>query len=242
MKLDVILTPGETTPAALSGRTVVVLDILRATTTIVQALSAGAKSVFPVGSIEEALRLANTFGRDAVLLAGERNCLPIEGFDLGNSPLEFTKNRVRGKILVMTTTNGTAAMALTTNAERVLIGSLLNFTAVIEELVRTEAEPVILCSGRERALALEDAVVAGEFARALMEARPGDWTLNDGAHAAMVLARAFGTGEEVFRLSAGGQGILAARMDPDLEYCARRDTHAIVPILQERSITVMAKG
>jgi 2-phosphosulfolactate phosphatase len=238
MKLDVILTPGETTPAALAGRTVVVLDILRATTTIVQALSAGAKSVFPVGSIDEAVRLANTFGRNEVLLAGERRCLPIEGFDLGNSPLEFTKSRVRGKILVMTTTNGTAAMALTVNAARVLIGALLNFNALIQELVRTDAEPVILCSGRERALALEDAVVAGDLARAFMEARPGDWSLNDGAHAAMALAREFGTDERAFRLSAGGQGILAAGMDADIAYCARRDTHDVVPILQERSITL----
>jgi 2-phosphosulfolactate phosphatase len=238
MKLDVILTPGETTPAALAGRTVVVLDILRATTTIVQALSAGAKSVFPVGSIDEAVRLANTFGRNEVLLAGERRCLPIEGFDLGNSPLEFTKSRVRGKILVMTTTNGTAALALTVNAARVLIGALLNFNALIQELVRTDAEPVILCSGRERALALEDAVVAGDLARAFMEARPGDWSLNDGAHAAMALAREFGTDERAFRLSAGGQGILAVGMDADIAYCARRDTHDVVPILQERSITL----
>ena len=238
MKLDVVLTPGETTPAALAGRTVVVLDILRATTTIVQALSAGAKAVFPVGSIEEALRLANTFGRDEVLLTGERRCLPIEGFDLGNSPREYTPTKVGGKTLVMTTTNGTAAMALTVNSSRVYIGSLLNIGAVVDELVRLGADPVFLCAARERAFALEDAVCAGEYARRLMEARPGDWTLNDGAHAAIALAAHFGTGEPVFGLAAGGRGIIEAGLTEDLEFCARVDTHDLLPVLHERSITL----
>jgi 2-phosphosulfolactate phosphatase len=239
MKLDVIMTPGETTPAALAGRTVVVLDILRASTTIVHALSAGAKSVFPVASIEEALRLANTFGRDEVLLAGERRCLPIEGFDLGNSPLEFTRDRIGGKILVMTTTNGTAAMALTGNAERVYIGSLLNIAAVVDELVRNEAEPVILCSGRERQFALEDATCAGEFASRLMATRPGEWELNDGARAAISLSGEFGIGVPMFEIAAGGRGILEAGLRGDLPFCAQVDTHDVVPVLQERSITLL---
>jgi 2-phosphosulfolactate phosphatase len=238
MKLDVILTPGETTPAALAGRTVVVLDILRASTSIVQALSAGAKSVLPVGSIEEALRLANTFGRDEVLLAGERRCLPIEGFDLGNSPLEFTPERVAGKILVMTTTNGTAAMALTASAARVYIGALSNLSAVVDELVRAEVDPVLLCAGRERHFAIEDAACAGELAARVMEARPGEWELNDGAHAALMMAREFGIGVPLFRIAAGGRSIVEAGLDADLEFCARIDSHDVVPVLQERNITL----
>ncbi|HEX8831130.1 MAG TPA: 2-phosphosulfolactate phosphatase, partial [Longimicrobium sp.] len=86
MKLDVLLTPGELLPGDIAERTVVVIDALRASSTIVEALAAGAKALFPVASIEEALRLANTLGRDEVLLCGERKSLPIEGFDLGNSP------------------------------------------------------------------------------------------------------------------------------------------------------------
>jgi 2-phosphosulfolactate phosphatase len=97
MRLDVFLTPAEVNPADLTDRPVVVLDILRATTSIVQALSAGARAIYPVASIEDALRLANTFGRDEVLLCGERKCVRIEGFDLGNSPTEFTRERVAGR-------------------------------------------------------------------------------------------------------------------------------------------------
>ncbi|MEX0912324.1 MAG: 2-phosphosulfolactate phosphatase [Gemmatimonadota bacterium] len=241
MRLDVFLTPGEITPAALADRTVVVLDILRASSSIVQALSAGAKSIFPVASIEEALRLANTFGRDEVLLAGERRCLPIEGFDLGNSPLEFTEARVAGKVLVMTTTNGTAAMSLTLSAETVLIGSMLNLRAVVDELVRLEAEPALLCAGREKHFSLEDAACAGEFAARLMDERPGDWVLNDGARAAVALAREFGTGSDLFELTAGGRSILDAGLQDDLDFCAQTDVRDIVPVFQERNITVLQR-
>lgn len=239
MKLEVFLTPGEVTPAALADRTVVVLDILRASSTIVEALNAGAKSVFPVASIEEALRLANTFGRDEVLLAGERRCVPIEGFDLGNSPREMTPERVEGKILVMTTTNGTAAMALTVNADKVLIGSMLNLEAVLAELRRTEAEPVFLCAGRERHFALEDAACAGAFAARLMEDDPDAWELNDGARAALTLAREFGTGEKLFELATGGRSIVEAGLAEDLAFCAQVDVRNVVPVLHERSITLL---
>lgn len=239
MKLDVFLTPGEVTPPALAGRPVVVIDVLRASTTIVQALSAGARSVFPVGSIEEALRLANTFGRDEVLLAGERRCLPIDGFDLGNSPREFTPERVRGKTVVMTTTNGTAAMQLTVNAAPVFIGALINLGAVIEQLVEIETDPIILCAGRERHFALEDAACAGAFATRLMETRSGEWELNDGARAAIALSEEFGTGLPMFEMSAGGQGILEAGLAEDLPFCSQIDLHDVVPVLQDRSITLL---
>src|SRR5680860_838136 len=105
MRLDVFLTPGELTLADIADRVVVVIDVLRATSTIVEALGAGAKAIYPVASIEEALRLANTFGRDEVLLCGERKCLPIEGFDLGNSPREFTAAKVKGKTCLLYTSD-----------------------------------------------------------------------------------------------------------------------------------------
>lgn len=240
MRLDVFLTPGEVIPAEIADRTVVVVDILRATTTIVQALSSGAKSIYPVASIEEALRLANTFGRDEVLLCGERKCVRIDGFDLGNSPREFTPDKVAGKVLVMSTTNGTLAMSMTTGAGRVFIGSLLNLAAVVEELSRAAIDPVIICAGRERHFALEDATCAGMLTLRLMEARSGEWRMNDGARAAVALAREFGVGESVFRLSAGGRAIIEAGLAEDLTFCAQLDTLDILPVLHERTITLSA--
>jgi 2-phosphosulfolactate phosphatase len=238
MRLDVYLTPGEVTPGEIAGRTVVVLDVLRATTSIIEALSAGAKSIYPVASIEDALRLANTFGRDEVLLCGERKCLPIEGFDLGNSPREFTADRVAGKTLVMTTTNGTYAMMLTVGAERVLIGSLSNLDAVVDELTDDGANPAIICAGRERGFAMEDAVCAGAMAARLLEVQPGDWQINDGAMAAMALAERFGTGEDLFATIAAGRLLLNANLEKDLAVCAERNRRSIVPVLHERQIVL----
>jgi 2-phosphosulfolactate phosphatase len=237
MRADVILTPGEVTSAELADRVVVVIDTLRATSSIVEALSAGAKLIYPVSSVDEALRLANTFGRGEVLLCGERKCLPIEGFDLGNSPREFTRERVEGKTLVMSTTNGTAAMALTTAASRVYIGAMLNLGAIVTELGRLEAEPVFLCSGRERNFALEDAVCAGLMVERLVGAGKHDWQLNDGARGAVALAKSFGSGPELFEMTAAGQAIKEAGFAEDLEFCAQLDVHDVLPVLQDRMIT-----
>lgn len=242
MKLDVYLTPGEVNSTDTAERTVVIIDVLRATSSIVEAMGSGAKNIYPVSSIEEALRLANTLGRDELLLCGERKCLPIEGFDLGNSPREFTPDRVGGKTLVMSTTNGTLAIVAAAGAARVLVASLLNLSAVVEELVRSEVEPVLLCSGRERHFGLEDAVCAGEVAARLMAARPGDWQPNDGAVAALALAREFRMGEKLFAGTAAGKGITAAGLEEDLAFCAQVDRHAIVPVLHDRQIVVSSSA
>ncbi len=243
MRLDVHLTPSEVVPGDLAGRTVVVLDVLRASTTIVEALAAGAKTLYPVASVEEALRLANTIGRDEVLLCGERRCLPIEGFDLGNSPGDFTPERVGGKTLVMSTTNGTAVMALAAQAGRVVIGSWLNLRATVEELTRSGGDAVLICSGREKGFGLEDAVLAGRIAELVMEASPdGGWQLNDGAHAALALSRAWPDPGALFPLTAAGQAIVAAGLAEDLPACAQVDRHDVVPVLHDRQVTLSAPG
>jgi 2-phosphosulfolactate phosphatase len=239
MRLDVFLTPNELIPGEIAGRTVVVLDVLRATSTIVEALAAGARTLYPVGSIEDALRLANTIGRAEVLLCGERKCLPIEGFDLGNSPREFTPETVAGKTLVMSTTNGTIAISAAVAGERVLIGSWLNFTAVVDDLVRTGTEPVFLCAGRERQFGLEDAVCAGALAAALTKARPEvEWVLNDAAVAAISLAKAHPDQLVLFPQTAAGRGIVEAGLEPDLAFCAQLDVHDAVPVLNDRQLTL----
>lgn len=238
MKLDVIFTPAELAPGELADRTVVVIDVLRATTTIVTAFAAGAKAIFPVASVEEALRLANSLGREDVLLCGERRCLPVEGFDMGNSPGEFTPGRVAGKTLVMSTTNGTYALSAVSGAKRVLIAAELNLEAVVRELLNSDAEPVLVCSGRERRFALEDAVCAGEITRRLVEARVGDWELNDAARAALALAARFPLDVQMLEATAAGRGILDAGITGDLELCARRNLHPIVPVLEDRHLAL----
>jgi 2-phosphosulfolactate phosphatase len=240
MRADVFLTPGEVVPGEVADRTVVVIDVLRATSTIVEALSAGAKSIFPAASIDDALRLANNIGRADVLLCGERRCLPIDGFDLGNSPREFTADRVAGKTLVMTTTNGTHAMALAAGASRILIGSMMNLDAVVDELAASDADPVFICAGRERFFAMEDAVCAGAMVQRLSEVRPGDWALNDGAVAAVALMERFGTGTDLLESVGAGKLLLSVGLEEDLALCAETNRHALVPVLHDRHITLAA--
>jgi 2-phosphosulfolactate phosphatase len=243
MKLDVLLTPGELLPADVAERTAVVIDVLRASSTIAEALGAGARTIYPVASVEDALRLANTLGREEVLLCGERKALPIEGFDLGNSPSEFTPERVAGKTLVMSTTNGTTVMTAAQAASRVVIGSFLNLSAVVDDLVRSQAEPVFLCSGREGKFGLEDAACAGRMAAALMEALPEvEWELNDGALAAVSLAERHGEAEALFRQVAAGKQLIDAGLEGDLAVCASVDRHDILPVLHERQVTVASPG
>lgn len=241
MRLDVLLTPGELVPGEIAERTVVVLDVLRASSSIVEALAAGARALYPAGTIEEAIRLANTLGRDEVLLAGERKCLPIEGFDLGNSPGEFTAERIGGKMVVMSTTNGTIALSAASAGSRVVVGSWLNFQAVVDDLARAKAEPVLLCAGRDRAFGLEDAVCAGQLAAALMKALPDEeWELNDGALAALALAEEYPDPAKLFPLTAAGRAIVEAGLGDDLPYCAQRDLRDAVPVLHDRQITLAA--
>jgi 2-phosphosulfolactate phosphatase len=237
MRLDVTFSPGEIVPGDLAGRTAVVIDVLRASTSIVEALAAGAKAIYPVPSVEDALRLAHSLGRQSVLLAGERRRLPIEGFDLGNSPAEFSGERVAGKTLIMSTTNGTVVFGQTATADRVIVASLGNLSAVVDDLVRSQAEPVLLCSGRERQFALEDAVCAGLLAARLGEATPGPWELNDAAIAAVALAGRFGSPQELFPMTEAGRAIAEVGLGDDLSFCAQLDRHHVVPVFQDRHIT-----
>ena len=129
MKIDVHFEPAAPLPD-LTGSTVVVIDVLRATSSVVEALVNGARGVYPAPSTEEAIKLASSLGREDTILCGEARGLKVEGFDLGNSPQEFSAETVAGKRLVMSTTNGTRALFLVEDAVRVLICSFTNLSAV----------------------------------------------------------------------------------------------------------------
>src|SRR5207244_4002267 len=143
------LVPSLLDPKQLSGSVAVVIDVLRATTSIVYGLAAGCTEVRPCAEIDEAKALAATFPKRRALLAGERQGKQIPGFDLGNSPREFTAKKCKDKTLILTTTNGTRAIARALAAERLLIAGFVNFSAVCEQLGH-DARPVhIVCAGYE---------------------------------------------------------------------------------------------
>jgi 2-phosphosulfolactate phosphatase len=243
MKLTINFTPLGLKPQDITGKPVLVIDVLRCTTTIVEALANGARAVLPTATAEDALRLAQNLEKDAVLLCGERKLETIPGFALGNSPLEMTREVVEGKTLVMATTNGTGAIVATEPAGPVLIGAVTNFTAAAEAArVEMEAhgEITILCSGREKSFALEDAYVAGRFAQALL---PGharrSAELNDAAIAALELVRRYGDKwKGAIAASAAARALKEAGHKADIAAATELDQHDFVPQYHDRMVKI----
>src|SRR2546429_1127966 len=200
MKIDVYYTPLGLNSGDLTGRAVVVIDVLRASSTIVTALAAGAKAIVPAASSEEAVRLTSNLEKNGIVLAGERRSLKIEGFGLGNSPREMTPENVGGKTLFLATTNGTPALLSAQGGDPVMVAAALNFSAVAERargLFAQRGELVIVCAGREKQFALEDAYTAGTPVKGGKNRIPPEKAPpNDAAHVSPRLPAPPGRGPE----------------------------------------------
>jgi 2-phosphosulfolactate phosphatase len=168
--LNVYALPTLVTSADLAGGAAVVIDVLRATTSMVYLLEAGAKGIIPCQEIDEARQQAAQLPAGEVLLAGERHALPIDGFDLVNSPSQCTPQRVAGKTIVLTTTNGTRAVLAARHARRVLIGAFVNVTAVYEQLLM-EDQVHLICSGTDGHYSQDDVLLAGLLVERLVRSR-----------------------------------------------------------------------
>jgi 2-phosphosulfolactate phosphatase len=237
MKIDTYFTLEEVDPASLASSVVVVIDAVRATTTMTEALARGARGIYPTVSTEEAVKLATSLGREDTLLCGERKGAKVEGFDLGNSPREFTAATVSGKRLVMSTTNGTRAFAAGAEGERILGCAFTNLGAVARTLADAESVAV-LCAGREDQFSLEDALCAGHLIVRLSagsEVSPG---LNDASRAALALAESLQPSRTFLSETAGGRALIEIGLGDDLEICAHIDRHAIVPEMRDQAITL----
>ncbi len=239
MRLDVFLAPSELTPTALDGRVVAVIDVLRATTTIAAALYAGARTVIPFVETEDAVRTARQYERGEVTLAGERHMVAIPGFDLGNSPLEFTTARVGKRTVMLTTTNGTKALLASEDAKTVLVASYVNFGVTLARLqVALDAghDIAIVCASREGMPSLEDSACAGRYAHALRLAYPA-LDVNDAAQMCVLLAAQYG--EDLVRLfgaSEHGRALHDAGFDDDLHACAAVDLYPVLAEYRDRAI------
>jgi len=166
-QLDIITTHDQAQAVSLAGQTVVVIDILRATSVMVAALNNGAAGIIPVADITSARLLKN----DSRLICGERNATRIEGFDHGNSPLEFTREHIAGKEIVMTTTNGTHAVMAASKAHEVLIGAFANLKSLAGYLLQKGGQISLLCSGTQGAFSLDDFLFAGALSHILIGSR-----------------------------------------------------------------------
>lgn len=237
MEVRVFFTPSELMEEAVRGRTVVVLDVLRASTTIVAALHNGARGVIPSGSLESATELVVKLGVDDVLLCAERDVRQVEGCDLGNSPAEYVSETVKGRLLVLATTNGSGAILAARGASRVLIGGYVNVGRVIDALAR-EKELVLLCAGNNGGFALEDAACAGFLLRRYVEDTGHEvLPLNDGAWVALELGkRATRSPLRLLRRSAHGRYLDGEGFGDDLALCAAVDSWPVLPVLRDHII------
>jgi 2-phosphosulfolactate phosphatase len=228
MKIDVAFTPGEPPAAAVA----IVIDVLRATTTIAHALSQGYERVLACAGVDRARELRSRLG-DGTLLAGERGCVRPEGFDFGNSPREFADGGPRGSTLVLTTTNGTrAVVAAAGRAETVLVGSLANLTACAAAAARTarkaKGDVFIQCAGVAGEFAIDDAYTAGRFV-AELRVWLAEWEASDAAQAAEAIASAFPSAMEGLGASTSARNLRAADLADDVRYCAREGVLDVVP-------------
>jgi 2-phosphosulfolactate phosphatase len=224
--IRVSLTPDYLPPEELPGGIAVAIDVLRATSTMLTALAAGARMVIPCGTIDEARTVAGDSRWAPTMLAGERAGRKIDGFDLGNSPAEFSPAAVKGKTIVCTTTNGTRAILACRKADRVMIGAFVNFSSVCEQLAASEGMIHLVCAGTDGQPTLEDTLFAGAVIDYL--SATGDINPNDAGRMAWdsfenhgrILAAAF-------EVSAGGDNLIRAGLAGDLKLCAAVDKLAI---------------
>jgi len=242
MKLDVVFTPAGLTPTEVQGRTVFVVDVLRATTAICAALHHGARAMIPVASTEEALRLAQTIGSTDVLLAGEKNCVRIPGFHLGNSPLEMTEAVVRGKTIVVTTSNGTRALLASQGAAAAYPACAGNLSLAGErarEAIERDHDLLIICAGRDGAFSLDDAYCAGRLAAAALGAPRPRRGLNDAAIASLDLVRRYGDNwDRPLLYSRAGRELIRLGFREDVTAAARLDAYPVLPHFHERRVTL----
>jgi 2-phosphosulfolactate phosphatase len=234
MKLDLLFLPSEIRNSDLQEKLVIVIDVLRASSTIVTALSNGAKDIIPVESQEDATRLMQEIGRKYVLLCGERGGQKIEGFDLGNSPFEYTNEVIQEKTLIFCSTNGSRAIVKASAAAKVMVGCFINLGTVLENVLESKPkEVVLLCSGKEDRFSLEDTVCAGMMVSRLKERLTESLELSDSAQAGL---QVYGQHQKsllkMLNSSLHGKYLLSLGFQEDLVYCSQVDSIPVVPVLE----------
>ncbi|MFC4777451.1 2-phosphosulfolactate phosphatase [Paenibacillus sp. GCM10023252] len=228
MHVHVVSSVNEASSEQLQHRTTIVIDVLRATSTIIAALAAGAAGVVPVETVMEARALQ----REGDLLGGERFCRRIPGFELGNSPSEYTKELVLGRRILLTTTNGTRAIHKSLRSDHVLAGSLLNAEACAKSALELRRDIVLLCSGSHDEFAIEDGLCAGLLLNHLTRLSSSSIDTDDFGTAMLSLYRHQAASLlSTLLQGATGKRLVKLGLRRDVEVCAAADTCSVVPRL-----------
>ncbi len=240
MKIDLSFNAGQFDDLQLRDKNVVVLDVLRASSTITVALNNGAREIIPVASIESAVKISGSLFGEVTLRGGERNGKTIEGFNLGNSPLEYNEAAVKGKSIIYCTTNGSVAMAKSRYARALVIGSFLNLTTVVDFIREENKDFLFICAGRLNTIgnfSVEDAVCAGLMIQKLLKFESLELNLSDSAKAACALYKSFGRSIlKMLKTSEHGKYLIEIGFADDLKICADVDSVPVLPVQIENKI------
>lgn len=240
MKIDCRFTPGSNLSEATEACVFVVVDVLRATSTIVTAFMHGCRSIVPVREVDEAFHLAS--GTDA-LIGGERGGLRVDGFDLGNSPREYSAERVDGRVIILTTTNGSRAFRSLPDGAVGLVACFLNLQAVAAFCLKEARDVVIVSSGGEGKFSLEDTACGGGIVHRIREGLRNPSDVTDAAWASEILYRHFqGDLVGMFRATVHGRQLVEIGLEEDLAYCAQVDLTDIVPLYRNGKIELFVSS
>lgn len=236
MLVDVIPSLKEVTPQKIYGKTAIVLDIFRCTSTIVTALANGCSEVIPALNQIEALELAAKLPPETYLMAGEIKGEKIKNFNLGNSPIEFTRKQVEGKKVILTTTNGTKAIRSCKPAKHVLIGSFLNASAITLCAAGYAKDIVIVCAGTRGNISLEDVMGAG-FLVSELKKETQDIRLNQLANTFFYLYKYFKEHlNHLLTKTRSSTNLERLGYGADISYCLQKNKFQVVPIFKQNSV------
>ncbi len=239
MKINVILSPANVEEINFTNKNTVAIDVLRATSTIVTALMNDAKEIIPVNSVEFAMKASTSMFGGQTLLAGERNTKKIDGFNLGNSPLEFTPENISGKAIILFTTNGSKAIVKAKYSKNLWLASFLNLSSIANHLVELNEDVEILCSGRNQVFSLEDTICAGKIIIEMQNIK-NDIELSDSSLASISLAKSLGKNiKKMLMESEHGKILINNGFQDDIDYCAKLNLTEIIPSYYNNSVKAL---
>ncbi|MBN1637854.1 MAG: 2-phosphosulfolactate phosphatase [Ignavibacteriales bacterium] len=241
MKINVIFAPLDVEELFFTKKTTVVIDVLRATTTIATAIQNGVREVIPVNTVAFAMKVSGDAFGGQTILGGERNTKMIEGFNLGNSPLEYTPEVVSGKSVILFTTNGSKAIVQAKYSENLVTCCFNNLSVIAQHLIKLDEDILILCAGRNSMFSMEDCVCAGALIEKITESKE-EVSLSDGATASSLLYKSLGKNIlKMLKETEHGKLLIENGFEKDLEYCAQIDSVNVVPSFSDNVLKNMEK-
>ena len=232
------MTHSNVTDDDVRDRTVVVIDVLRACSTIATALHHGARAVMPVPDMAEASKIAANLDPDVYRLGGERNAEKIEGYHLGNSPLEYTQEVVEDRDVILNTTNGTKALSRAKSARHLVAGCFLNAGRIVDFIRDADTDVAIICAGRQNRLSLEDTLCAGLMLSRLWGGIEPD-AATDAAHTAFSLYQTDSDDvRTALRRANHAHNLTERGYDDDVDYCFEVDTLPVLPYYKDNRLVL----